>query len=65
MSTDPRTTDRRSPDLVSLIAGVVVGVIVLAFALGDLGTFDRQARVLVPTVLFGVGVALLATSRRR
>lgn len=56
---------RNSLDLVSLVAGIVVAVITLAFVVGDLDTFDTQARVVLPAVLLGTGVALLASSRGR
>lgn len=57
--------DRTGVDLVSLVAGVVVAVICAAFAFGDLDSFRVQARVVWPTVLLGLGVALLASSRGR
>lgn len=60
----PPGTSRRV-DAVSLVAGLVLAVLCAAYALGDLGDLDGQARVVGPTILLGVGVALLATSRRR
>lgn len=62
----PRPAPRaRGVDLVSLVAGVVVAVVWVAFAFGDLDSLGDQARVVWPTVLVAVGIGLLASSRRR
>lgn len=62
MTTEPRPA--RRIDLVSLVAGLVVVVLCLAFTFGDLDTFHAQARVVWPTVLLGLGAGLVASGRR-
>jgi hypothetical protein len=61
----PRGEVVRRIDPVSLVAGIVVAILCAAYAFGDLDGLGVQARVVWPTILLGVGVALLATSRRR
>ena len=64
-ATDRREAAARRPlDVPSLVAGVVVLVLCAAFALGDLDALDVQARVVGPTVLLGIGVAVLVSGRR-
>lgn len=65
MSAENRSPDTsRRVDLVCLVAGAVVLVICIAFAVSDLDSFRLQARVLWPTVLLALGVGLLVSSRR-
>lgn len=62
---DDRESARRPVDPVSLVAGIVAAILCAAFAFGDLDGLAVQARVIWPTILLGIGLALLATSRRR
>lgn len=61
------TTGRseRPVDVVSLVGGIVVLVLTLAFAFGDLDTFDAQAGIVWPTIVLGIGAAVLVSLFRR
>lgn len=62
---DDAPTSTPKVDVASLVAGIVVLALAAAFAFGDLDRLDVQTRVVWPTVLLGVGVALLLGGRRR
>ena len=56
---------RHALDLVSLVSGLVFVTVAVGFLTGGLESLSVQFKLVWPLLLIGLGIALLAGSRRR